>query len=442
MGPSKDIGPRKQSKQSPKRHSQAPEDKKVRRDGPSDGPTRHQSDTASALKQSKPFQDAMRRAEIKAQDRLRTRRLQHASVTLASESEPSDDKTNYLYFVNDADIKDIVKMIMDTLPKSMTFQSIPKQKSQDRVMSQGCPILPAVDRERNSITPGLSTAAEPATTISVPKTFFAHTNWGMRQLSADYPKDDGPTRTTILSRGSVSEILWGENFSSEPARVSRSQSSARLFDSSTNHKRILRQSTFKSGLGQDIMILEPTVARYLSSPLEQLPTNLPFHKRMSRSTDEDSNITSFPELRPRQCTNDWLNPPVEIEQLVRVPTSDLYHRGVDAHSGMAPTSPTGTWAAPLSIAVPCDHSIFDKDPFYYSSIDSHERRVTNRSSSTGKRRLGSSIGSSSHRRRSSHIPLSYDSPWDSQDSLFPRFVDKLRQSSQYDFSQQGHQRPD
>ncbi|KAG8423910.1 hypothetical protein J3458_000757 [Metarhizium acridum] len=153
-------------------------------------------------------------------------------------------------------------------------------------------------------------------------------------------------------------------------------------------------------------------------------------------------MTSFPELRPRHCTNDWLHPPAEIEQLTRAPTSDLYHRGVDAHSGRAPASPEGAWQAPQPIAIPCDHSIFDKDPFYCTNLYLHERRATNGSTSTGKIRQGSSISSSAYQRRSSQVPLSYDSPWDSQEGFIPRILEKLRRNTQYDLNHQAYPRPD
>ncbi|OWT43556.1 D-xylulose reductase A [Pochonia chlamydosporia 170] len=245
-----------------------------------------------------------------------------------------------------------------------------------------------------------------------------------------------------MSRGSVSEILWAENVPSDFERTSRSKSSARLFNNSPSHKRIYRQSTLKNSQDQGSSTSGKAAAEYVSSPLEPLSSNISFQKRVSRSTDEDSNMTSFPELRPRHCTNDWINPPAEIEQLTSAPTTDLYHRGVDAHSGRPPASPETVWEAPQPIAVPCDHSIFDKDPFMGANPYTYDRRETRASGSTDKLRLGSSIGSASHRRRSSHVPMTYDTPWDSPDGIVPQILDKLRRNTQHDFGQSSLLRPE
>jgi hypothetical protein len=298
-------------------------------------------------------------------------------------------------------------------------------------------MLPEFDRTRNCITPRLSVVAAPATTISVPKTFFTRTNWGTRQLSAGHFGDDASSKTTILSCGSVSEITWEEDVPCDIHKPLFSKSSARLSDSSSSHKRSQGWPTYTSNRYPSIFASEHAAAEYVSSPLEPLTSHQLFSRGMSRSTDEESNITSFPELRPRHCTNEWLNPPAEIEQLVRASTSSLYHQGVDAHSGRAFALRDDVREASQPVIVASNPSLFHLDPFCNMSLHPHERRVTNGSSSTGNVRLGSSIASSYHQRHCAQVFRSNVSGWKSQDSRMPPILGQPRRHTQQDVNQQG-----
>ncbi|TWU75991.1 hypothetical protein ED733_007027 [Metarhizium rileyi] len=445
MRSSNDNAPRNSFNYYANVHHRAANDRQASHDGPL-GCLAYQEPDESILDKCVGCQNLAKRAETKVQGYLQPKRLHHASVKLAGESEIQVGDGNHLYFINDTDIRGAVKIILAALQQEAAFQDSSKDRTNpSSKLGQSISTLPEFDLERNSIAPRLSAAAEPATTISVPKTFFTHTNWGRGQLSASYLKDDlsTTTTTTILSHGSISEIVWTENTSCNPGGLSRSKSSTKLFKNSPNHRRMQQQPTLRPDACQDILVSGKSSAEHVSDRLEPSSSNASFHKRISRSTDEDSNITSFPELRPRHCTKEWLNPPAEIEQLTTTaPTNDLYNRGVDAHSGRLSSSSNGVWQAPQPIAVPCDHSIFDKDPFYCSDLYLHNRRETDESTSTGKIRPGSSIGSSAHRRRSSQAPLAYDSPWDGQDGFVPRILEKLRRTTQHDLKQQEFPRPD
>ncbi|KAK2591671.1 hypothetical protein QQS21_010631 [Conoideocrella luteorostrata] len=286
--------------------------------------------------------DALRQAEIKAQAHLRKRRLHHVSVTLAGSPELPAKKGNLMYFISDADIKDVIEIVVDALRQTYIAPDHPKSsKSYEKIMRGYGSITAGFEYGRNSITPRPSAVADPATTISIPKTVFSSTNWGNRQLSATDLKYNVSKKTTVVSRGSVSEIVWGKTNASQPARIPETLASGELRDDAVDHNRMKSWSSYKAGPYPRMMETEGTAAFYRPGALEPFSTDLAFKQRMSRSTDEDSNITSFPELRPRQCTNDWLKPPVEIEQLIRAPSSDLYHRGIDAHSGIVPNSPGG-----------------------------------------------------------------------------------------------------
>lgn len=79
---------------------------------------------------------------------------------------------------------------------------------------------------------------------------------------------------------------------------------------------------------------------------------------------------------------------------------------------------------PPASSVPCDESIFPRDPFDNKRGNVKERRITAACIPTYNKRLGSLIGTSSHRRRSSHNPH-----LDSKDILFPFIVNKFRPHS-------------
>ncbi|KAG8423909.1 hypothetical protein J3458_000756 [Metarhizium acridum] len=246
MGPSKDNGPRDYHNHCSNIYHGASGDQKVPQYGPS-GSLIYQASGSSAFGDCVRYQNVVKQAETKIQDHLKPRRLHHASVTLGGESEIQVDDGNHLYFVNKTDIREVVKIVLHTFQQEAAYQdSIKHETISDRNPGQSGPMLPEFDSNRNSITPRLSAVAEPATTISVPKTFFAHTNWDSTELSAGYLKDDLSTTTTILSRGSVSEIVWAENISSGADRPSRSRSSAKTSNKSSTHKRIQRQPIFKS----------------------------------------------------------------------------------------------------------------------------------------------------------------------------------------------------
>ncbi|KAJ6439698.1 D-xylulose reductase A [Purpureocillium lavendulum] len=84
----------------------------------------------------------------------------------------------------------------------------------------------------------------------------------------------------------------------------------------------------------------------------------------------------------------------------------MYHFGVDAHCGpsSAGTSQCLQDAAPKP--QPYDSVQFNEGRFCNSTLYSMERRATDgmASATNGEKRLGTSIGSASHRRRSSHAP--------------------------------------
>ncbi|KAG6220152.1 hypothetical protein E4U34_003115 [Claviceps purpurea] len=385
--------------------------------------------------------DALRQAESRAKAHLRKRRLHDASVTLAGESEPLKGKGRYLYFLSDGDVKDIVGIVMDAVRQSLMTPArhqVPQDSEASANFDDSTTTAQEFAYERttsgfsygkNSITPRLSTAADPATTISVPKTVFSSTNWDDRRVSLADSGLSSSTKTTIVSRGSVSEIVWTEHRSSDATRFQHSLSSAgHSYDAVCQH--CLRYHPLSQCHNMMEVERAASVCRFAS--LFPLSTNLASSKRASRSTDEESNITSFPELRPRNCTNDWLKPPIEIDQLLRNKSSDLYRRGVDAHSGLMPKSPqSSAWPSPAPFSLPCDESVFNsKDSFFSTRRYLQDGRVTETLAGDGRKQSFKSMSSTSYSRRATPVPVANQSPWQSDGELISQIVNTLRQHSQ------------
>ncbi|KAG6049822.1 hypothetical protein E4U39_005438 [Claviceps sp. Clav50 group G5] len=385
--------------------------------------------------------EALRQAESRAKAHLKKRRLHDASVTLAGESEPLKGKGRYLYFLSDGDVKDIVGIVMDAVRQSLMTPArhqVPRGSEASAKFDDSTTTAQGFAYERStsgfsygkhSIMPRLSTAADPATTISVPKTVFSSTNWDDRRVSLADSVLSSSTKTTIVSRGSVSEIVWTEHRSSDATRFRHSLSSA-----GHSHDTVCQHCFRCHSQSQCHNMMEveraASVCRFAS--LFPPSTNAATNKRASRSTDEESNITSFPELRPRNCTNDWLKPPIEIDQLLRNKSSDMYRRGVDAHSGLMPKSPqSSTWPSPVPFSLPCDESVFNsKESFFSARRYLQDRRVTETSEGEGRKQSFKSMSSASYGRRATPVPSANQSPWQSDGELISQIVNTLRQHSQ------------
>ena len=241
------------------------------------------------------------------------------------------------------------------------------------------------------------------------------------------------TRATVVSRQSVAGIIWTEKQSH--GQESGSQGAAGTIsrvisnDSSPENGPLAVQPPANAHLCQTEIDNTGCSPRQYSVPetLENLVADIRFPKRGSQSIDEELNITSFPELRPRHCTKEWLNPPVEMEQLTRPPSADLYQLGVDAHSGGVSQLPSGCLEESISKTERCNHTFFQDDPFFPANIYSFERRATEGSASiSADKRLGAAIGSASRRRRSSQVPDSKPPQLDYEDGLLPSVFDRLR----------------
>jgi hypothetical protein len=136
-------------------------------------------------------------------------------------------------------------------------------------------------------------------------------------------------------------------------------------------------------------------------------------------------MTSFPRLGSRHCTKDWLNPPPEMRDLLRRVSADLYHQGVDAHCGISTEAVSPINEAPRRLTQ-CNYALFRDSPFSGDEPGSSGRQQTEAEPpSLVDKRMGSLIGSSTHRRRSSQIPDSQNLMKDFKDTVLPSLMDKI-----------------
>jgi hypothetical protein len=110
-----------------------------------------------------------------------------------------------MYLLTDRDVKDIVDMVMceTYIPRrsaSISAQLVGEAEEPEAM------ILPTFDGLSNSIIPRSVTVAEPATTISTPRTSFASMNPADMQVHTKITGRDDSTTTTVVSRRSVAEI--------------------------------------------------------------------------------------------------------------------------------------------------------------------------------------------------------------------------------------------
>ncbi|PHH73261.1 hypothetical protein CDD80_3931 [Ophiocordyceps camponoti-rufipedis] len=321
---------------------------------------------------------------------------------------PNDGEGGPLYLVSERDVARAITLALSGPCRCTKFSA-----------STTC--LPKLSSRNNAIMPSPPAAAEPATTISVPQTSFSSLGCG-----SDVDNMRAPTtRATVVSRQSATEIVWAEN-----------EGYRRFSTSSRNASEPFPSISWRCHSPPS----EPD-APYANPGCPLLPNAA---RRNGSSTDgsqtlsliDDASMTSFPELPRRQCTNEWLNPPASMEQLNKGLPSDLYRMGIDAHgdgTSLEPAAHRIQGLQELAVnAMRCNQTLFSGDPFQH--VGGAHRTGDGAASAS---RMGSSIGSAAHRRRSSHLIDAAGRPtWnaDSPDGLIPVILDRLRKSGQRMFN--------
>lgn len=266
--------------------------------------------------------------------------------------------------------------------------------------------------------------AEAATTISLPKTAFATISPTDMQVHTKTRETEVTNTATVVTRRSIATIVWTPD-NDKSRELSRKSSKSK---SSQGQASV----PISPGNGQDRASIPYTgFSTRNSTTLEDLVNVLAEVSTARSSLQSKSStgrLTSFPGLRSRHCTNEWLNPPTRIENIVEPPTDDLYHQGVDAHCGVP--RPSIVYLEEPQKPPQCDYGLFSHDPFFLEKPNDILRRATEASvTPLVEKRWGHSIGAASHCRRSSQlVPSTRKGSLTPNDSFIPNLIQKIRTS--------------
>ncbi|KAK8037972.1 hypothetical protein PG994_014739, partial [Apiospora phragmitis] len=286
---------------------------------------------------------------------------------------------NDTYLVSTDDIAEILDIVIDGL-----------RITHDRHLSTGClsVLFPSHSRARagthkKGIFPQCSKFAGQATTISSVKSAFSVAGYaqGARQhphttQQQSYHHLEAKHHRIIPEDGDAVSSL--SNRCGTPQTTSPTPSV--LMQRGNGVSGVGTQS-FNPPRGENLWLER----RPSSTPL---PCKRPAVERANMPANEHD-IVSFPPLRPRSCTNDWVAPQPGLEnfhpEIQHTPT--LYQCGVDAHRGNTPSPGTQRDASPSNTDLPSSTTSPRNSPIESPKIPA-------------KKRMGSSMGIASHRRRS------------------------------------------
>ncbi|KAJ4313710.1 hypothetical protein N0V84_009271 [Fusarium piperis] len=273
---------------------------------------------------------------------------------------------NGLYLVGDEDIRDIVRIVVEEGGKRKPMVEVERKSTKGSASSRS---LPTLDESSNAFVPQSGTLADPATTISLPKTAYTSINSTDMKVHTKTRGADSDTTATVVSRQSIAEITWAQNYPPNYDEGSGSHGRAASDCFSPTHGRLPpslddRRQSHPSTANSDFVLRHYTTSRSTAEILADIMCNKSFekHQRISDGTV----ITSFPKLLSRHCTSDWQSPPTDIEDLNKHTSSTLYRRGVDAHCGNGSASSSGSQDLPLRPGN-TDRSLFAENPFYSKS---------------------------------------------------------------------------
>lgn len=368
-------------------------------------------------------------ARIMAQvsERLRAQRHLKDQLHVVDEEGKHVPGTKNMFLVDDDDIQDVVAIVTDEMRKSRT-----SSRKRAKWMRPDCAdhLGPKVNKAANTIQLPSATPVNPATTINVPRT--SYTSFGMsdQQTCTKVRSEDSDAMTTIISHKSIAEITWPHRESHvHHLELFSSTHCSRPVSECSSPKR--RDSTGDSsdhppsephGSRGGFLLHHYTTSMSAGEILSDISRK---QVSMPDKTDQTTRIISFPPLLPREDTDDGVTPSQTLETAASPTQDTLYRQGVDAHSGsisgQLPEFPEGQ----VKI-LRYDHDAFSKNPF---TGDFEPEDVTNMAETppaAPRSRLGVSIGSASHRRRSFQTPGSLKRR-ESHDGFFPTLMDKIRQ---------------
>ncbi|KJZ71641.1 hypothetical protein HIM_08953 [Hirsutella minnesotensis 3608] len=359
----------------------------------------------------------------KIQDRLKTT-TQHRHVLRSDDGGSPGLHKETLYLVSDKDIADSLRLAFAELEHTEFAGAKRSLSSGDCKLRSDSLLLPKLNRQCNVITTHSPAMADPATIFNIPTATLSSLDRADGQRCVG-TLDDATGNPAPLRR-SITESARGTGESDKPKTMTRLKLGC--------HDLLCTQRDASDGVpSKSLKVRSSSVDKEKTGSLPYKRSDSVVKVGASGSgmspVDGDTNMTSFPKLPPRHCTNEWLKPPVDLDQLTESCPPDFYKMGVDAHSGGALSRQLdGNEAGPPTWTLRCDFSLFDTDPFSCDKAPSRQRNQNGRPSSTttAEKRPGASIGSSSHRRRSSQVPSSRSPQGEQGDGASPGFFGRLR----------------
>ncbi|KAI1817331.1 hypothetical protein GGS20DRAFT_592265 [Poronia punctata] len=300
------------------------------------------------------------------------------------------------YLICQEDIEAIVEIVIAGI---QTAQRKDIQPEHQPIVSSCVRETKPIFRSRQ-ILPGASSTADTATTICSTQPYLSWTSNsdGQRHL---YPRP----RTTYISRQSITESLYRlpkrQHSWPQPPRGGPKTSVQRVSFNLSPYRGAMISSCERQ--------LRRLSQRSTSEPLMGYPP-----ERHPERPSGSVSMTSFPRLKSRSCTNDWLTPlglvddtDCETPESQLETVADLYSHGVDAHTGVPVSAEPSSFedvsrpASPLLSPGTRPDSTDDRT----SSPDPTDwwANYTRGDESSGVNRLGRSIGSASHKRISDSV---------------------------------------
>ncbi|RSM01429.1 hypothetical protein CDV31_011362 [Fusarium ambrosium] len=335
---------------------------------------------------------------------------------------------NGLYLVGDEDIRDIVRIVLEEGDKRKSMVETERKSTKGSTKSRS---LPTLDESSNAFVPQSGTLADPATTISLPKTAYTSINSTDMKVHTKTRGADTDTIATVVSRQSVAEITWAQNYPPNYDEASGSHGRAASDCFSPTHGRLPssiddRRQSHPATANGDFVLRHYTTPRSTAEILADIMCNKSFekHQRISDGTV----ITSFPKLLSRHCTSDWQSPPPDIEDLNKHTSSTLYRRGVDAHCGNESASSSGSQDLHLKPG-DSDRSLFAENPFYSKSDCGGDDRSRLTTTLAAVKRLSASLGLDTERRRSTQVAGITNETAEVHGRTRPSLMERIRQGS-------------
>jgi hypothetical protein len=161
--------------------------------------------------------------------------------------------------------------------------------------------------------------------------------------------------------------------------------------------------------------------------LNSLVENINRARTIDYAPSTESHITSFPALLSRHCTEEWLSPTPNLDLLTQ-PELNLYFEGVDTHRETQDHLSASASEEPLKARQHNTTLFHGGSPFQKGDELLKRRASEQHRVLASSQRMGTSIGSSSHRRRSSHIVDVTPPANEQRGSVYPSIVDRLRRS--------------